>query len=116
MGKPRDRQRLQPDPPRPSECRKKDTIAAKDHILDTGHPLNLEPNAGLKCPNVPWVHSQRITWSNILDHQLAGEFKPRDALPANLLQQKAIPAKDACTKRLLKADPSSMFAVAHKKP
>jgi hypothetical protein len=104
MGEARDGQRLQPHAARAGERREKNAIAAEDHVLDARHTLNLKRNAGLKSADVARVYAQCFTRCEVLDDEFTGEFKPRDALSADLLQPKAIAAEDTRAKRLLESN------------
>ncbi len=53
---------------------------------------------------MPRVHPQCFAGAQVTHNDLAAQLQPRGAIAGDLLQQKAITAKDARAQRLLKAD------------
>src|SRR5262245_44323264 len=50
------------------------------------------------------MHAQSFARLQIADYEFAGEFEPGGALSAEVLEQEAAAAEDACAERLLEAD------------
>src|ERR1700692_1241578 len=57
----RDREGLQPYPAWTSQGGEKDSISAKNHVLDTRNPGDLKRNAGLKRSYVPRMDTQCLS-------------------------------------------------------
>ncbi len=104
MREARDGQRLQPHATGTAEGSEKDTVAAEDHISDSGNALDLKRHSGLEGANVAGVNAEKFTGAEVLDDEFAGELEPCGTLAADLLQAEAIAAKDTRTERLLEAD------------
>src|ERR1700744_3334015 len=97
----RDGERLQPYSSRAGQRRKKNSVAAEDHVLDAGNPSDLERHAGLKRSHVSRMDTESLTRRQVLHDQLTRKLDPAGALPGHLLQQKSVTSKYPCTQRLL---------------
>ena len=75
-----DGQRLQPDAAGTGEGSEEDTVAAEDHVFDSGDALDLEGDGGLEGTNVAGVDAEEFAGGEIFDDEFAGELEPGDAL------------------------------------
>src|SRR5208283_1168929 len=98
------RQRLQPDSPRPAERCQEDSITAKNDVLDSRHGRDLKGNARLERPDVSGMHQQSFALLKILHDQLTRKLEPCGPRSADVLQQEAVASENSCPQRLLKTD------------
>src|SRR5271168_412278 len=105
MREPRNRQRLQPDPPRASQRGHEDSIAAEEHVANSGNRGDLKRHAGLEGAHMARMNAQRLPGAKVLSDDLARQLNPRGADTADMLQPKAIAAKDTRAQRVLESHP-----------
>src|ERR1051325_8734341 len=104
LGEVEDRHALQHDMPRPGQHREEQALAAEQHVLKAGDPLDVELHARVDRTDMPGMDEEPLAGREIALDDLAREVEKRGAGTAHLLQDKALAAEKPGADALLPGD------------